>query len=191
MNRQEFDVLWNTPAGNNWEGRAHETYGWWAQQHPDELWWVLEKLQAIEAKNVLEIGSAHGGTLFFWDQATGPEGTVVSLDGWFHHGITLDFSKAKSKLHMIKGDSHEQQSLQLVQERFQRPIDFLFIDGDHTYGGVKMDYEMYSPLVRPGGLVVFHDTHYDTDIQVRRFFREIDEPKEEIDLRHGMGVIYK
>jgi predicted O-methyltransferase YrrM len=33
----------------------------------------------------------------------------------------------------------------------------LFIDGDHTFEGVKKDWEMYSPLVRPGGLIVFHD----------------------------------
>ena len=36
-------------------------------------------------------------------------------------------------------------------------FDFLFIDGDHTYEGVKTDFEMYSPLVRQGGLVALHD----------------------------------
>jgi predicted O-methyltransferase YrrM len=36
-------------------------------------------------------------------------------------------------------------------------LDFLFIDGDHTYEGVKKDFEMYSPLVRKGGLIAFHD----------------------------------
>jgi predicted O-methyltransferase YrrM len=36
-------------------------------------------------------------------------------------------------------------------------VDFLFIDGDHSYEGVKSDFEMYSGLVRPGGLIVFHD----------------------------------
>jgi hypothetical protein len=30
-------------------------------------------------------------------------------------------------------------------------VDFLFIDGDHTYEGVKKDFEMYSPLVRREG----------------------------------------
>lgn len=36
-------------------------------------------------------------------------------------------------------------------------MDFLFIDGDHAYEGVKADFEMYSPLVRKGGLVALHD----------------------------------
>lgn len=38
-----------------------------------------------------------------------------------------------------------------------RQIDFLFIDGDHTYEGVKKDFHMYSPLVRKGGIVALHD----------------------------------
>jgi hypothetical protein len=27
-------------------------------------------------------------------------------------------------------------------------VDFIFIDGDHTYEGVKRDFEMHSPLMR-------------------------------------------
>ena len=30
-------------------------------------------------------------------------------------------------------------------------IDYLFIDGLHTYGGVVADIVKYLPLVRPGG----------------------------------------
>jgi predicted O-methyltransferase YrrM len=50
-----------------------------------------------------------------------------------------------------------------------KPLDFLFIDGDHRYEGAKADFELYSPLVRPGGLIAFHDicpdhkTLYGTD----------------------------
>ncbi|RPH56645.1 MAG: class I SAM-dependent methyltransferase, partial [Acidobacteria bacterium] len=36
-------------------------------------------------------------------------------------------------------------------------LDVLFIDGDHSYEGVRRDFEMYRPLVREGGLIVFHD----------------------------------
>ncbi len=35
------------------------------------------------------------------------------------------------------------------------PVDFLFIDGDHLYDGVKIDFELYKKLVRPGGLIAF------------------------------------
>ena len=37
-------------------------------------------------------------------------------------------------------------------------VDFLFIDGNHTYKAVKSDFIHYSPFVRSGGIVGFHDT---------------------------------
>jgi len=37
-------------------------------------------------------------------------------------------------------------------------IDFLFIDGDHSYEGVKIDFELYSNLLSPTGLIMLHDT---------------------------------
>ena len=38
-----------------------------------------------------------------------------------------------------------------------RVLDYLFIDGDHSYAGVKADFEQYGPLVKKGGLIAFHD----------------------------------
>ncbi len=38
-----------------------------------------------------------------------------------------------------------------------RVIDLLFIDGDHTYQGVVQDIEDWTPRVKPGGIVAFHD----------------------------------
>lgn len=37
------------------------------------------------------------------------------------------------------------------------PVDLLFIDGDHSMDGVSRDYEIYSHLVRSGGIIAFHD----------------------------------
>ena len=37
-------------------------------------------------------------------------------------------------------------------------LDFLFIDGDHTYMSVLRDYEQWSPLLKPGGLLAMHDS---------------------------------
>jgi hypothetical protein len=37
-------------------------------------------------------------------------------------------------------------------------IDLLFIDGDHSYEGVKKDFELYSKLLSDKGLIILHDT---------------------------------
>lgn len=42
-------------------------------------------------------------------------------------------------------------------ERWSKPIDLLFIDGDHSYEGVKADYENWAPYVKKGGFIAFHD----------------------------------
>jgi predicted O-methyltransferase YrrM len=39
----------------------------------------------------------------------------------------------------------------------QRPIDLLFIDGDHSYDSVTSDLTHWVPLVRPGGIVCGDD----------------------------------
>lgn len=46
------------------------------------------------------------------------------------------------------------------------PIRVLLIDADHSYDGVRQDFELWSPLVAPGGVIIFHD--YDVP-EVRRF----------------------
>jgi predicted O-methyltransferase YrrM len=38
------------------------------------------------------------------------------------------------------------------------PLSFAYIDGDHTYAGVKGDLEALTPLLLPGGLVLFDDS---------------------------------
>jgi predicted O-methyltransferase YrrM len=80
-------------------------------------------------------------------------------------------------------------------------IDLLFIDGDHTYKGVKQDYEMYSPLVKKGGMIVFHDICDHPampDVEVMKYWKEVKRGKktvEFIDLKDktwgGIGVILK
>src|SRR5262249_46382420 len=66
--------------------------------------------------------------------------------------------------------------------RWSLPIDLLFIDGDHSYEGVKHDWEAFSPFVQPFGLVIFHDTLWDLrpdpelyrdDMGVPRFVEEL------------------
>ena len=37
-------------------------------------------------------------------------------------------------------------------------IDFLFIDGDHSYEGVKLDFDLYSTIMSDNGTIMLHDT---------------------------------
>lgn len=40
-------------------------------------------------------------------------------------------------------------------------IDYLHIDGDHSYEGVKKDFELYSTIMSDNGIITIHDTDLD------------------------------
>lgn len=40
---------------------------------------------------------------------------------------------------------------------YSKSMDYIFIDGDHSYAGVKNDTEKALELLKPGGLIVWHD----------------------------------
>ena len=57
----------------------------------------------------------------------------------------------------IFGSSHSPNVVRKAFEAANGTIDALFIDGDHSYAGVLCDWLLYHKLVRPGGIVAFHD----------------------------------
>jgi len=58
----------------------------------------------------------------------------------------------KDYVNIIKGDSR------VVHSQFKNDsIDFLFLDGDHSYEGVKKDLELWFPKVKKGGVIGGHD----------------------------------
>lgn len=48
---------------------------------------------------------------------------------------------------------------------FNEKIDFLFIDGDHSYEGVKADVESWLPWLRSGGVLIMHDSGWAEGVQ--------------------------
>jgi len=63
-----------------------------------------------------------------------------------------------------------------VVKSWTTPIDLLFIDGDHEYGAVKRDFEDWSPHLRWGGIIIFHDTNGDWPGPTRLAKEEIRPP---------------
>jgi len=119
-------------------------------------------------EGVLEIGTACGGTLFLFSHVASEDATIISIDlpgGKFGGGyrkwrepLYRSFALLGQQIYLLREDSHKTETLEQVESILQgRKVDFLFIDGDHTYEGVKKDFEMYSPLVGQGGMIAFHD----------------------------------
>jgi predicted O-methyltransferase YrrM len=43
---------------------------------------------------------------------------------------------------------------------WNKPVRLLFIDADHSYEASKLDFDVWSPHVIPGGLIAFHDINH-------------------------------
>lgn len=66
-----------------------------------------------------------------------------------------------SKLNLIQGNSYFDETESKVRSIIKdKEMDILFIDGDHTYDGVKNDFERYNKYVKKNGYVIFDDYHH-------------------------------
>jgi cephalosporin hydroxylase len=180
-----------------------------AHQVTSEVEPFLAMIARERPRTVVEIGSAEGGSLFLWSRAASESATIVSIDhpaGRWGGGRPIQrlplhrsLARKDQRLKLFRRDSHDP-SMPARLRRFLRKgeVDFLFIDGDHTYEGVRLDYEMYRGFVRTGGFIAFHDVNHpdDDDVGVQKFWLELkanaqacgQEVREFIDPARGKGI---
>jgi predicted O-methyltransferase YrrM len=129
-------------------------------QQRAELVAFLDRAAALRPGAVCEIGAASGGTLCALAHAARPS-IIISIDIDFTHARVQALprlGRSDQTITCIAGDSHaEAVRARVAAILHGRPLDLLFIDGDHSYAGVSADFEAYCRLVRPGGLIGFHD----------------------------------
>lgn len=148
----------------------------------------------------LEIGTHEGGTLryFMEDAPNHSEFTVITLEPkgeWLQQWSKWSDAK-QSKLVVWTINSQEDRTANVVRD--YGPFDFIFIDADHSYPGVKRDWELYSPMVRPGGIIAMHDVVHRDGCGVHQLWREIQEKglltrelvADHRSLIHGIGLVY-
>jgi predicted O-methyltransferase YrrM len=157
------------------------------RQNQVELSALLRLLRARELTNLCEIGTFRGGSLYIWCQIAQPGARVISVD--------LPATLFRGR--------HRRRSLPFF-DSFRRPeqrLDFLFIDGDHSYLGARRDFEDYAPLVRPGGIVAIHDivqSDARPEIEVWRLWQELKVRHDTVELvdpdprspKMGSGVVF-
>lgn len=147
---------------------------------------LLAMVAAERPARVLEIGTARGGTLFLFARAATPDATLVTVDlpdGPFGGGhsrlarfVFPGFRIGRQRIVSVRGNSRDPETVARVKSAIGGPVDFLFIDGDHTHDGVSGDFQLYGPLVRENGLVAFHDIvdgPFSSVGDVPRFWREL------------------
>jgi len=139
-------------------------------QIKNEIEKLITILNVLKPKTIVEIGTANGGTLFLLCKvAARKNAKIISIDlpeGPFggdlypkwKEPLYSSFAKKDQKLYLIRANSHEPTTLTKIKKLLgDEKIDFLLIDGDHSFQGVKQDFEMFSDLVSSEGIIAFHD----------------------------------
>ena len=177
----------------------------------DSAWLLYGLARSIKPKVCVEIGSARGrsacavglalrrnggGRLYAidphsvtnWNDTNSVDSFAIISENLRKAGVT-EF------VEIIRQTSGE------AAKGWDKKVDLIFIDGDHSYEGVKADWELFLPHLNEFGVVVFHDTLWDlrpdpeiarTDMGVPRFVDELRAagyPVITIDQNFGVSLV--
>jgi predicted O-methyltransferase YrrM len=201
-----------------WHGTrlAREAKKRGALQKTREFAPLLALVKRRGPRTVVEIGTAAGGSLYAWCAVAQEDATIVSIDlpggpfggGYSEEDIPLlrSYGRVGQRLSFILADSHLASTCEQLSETLAGAgIDLLMIDADHTYDGVRRDFELYSPLLAANGLVAFHDIlphRQHSRCEVDRFWKEVREQYRHVEFVDprpdpvegpwgGIGVLYR
>lgn len=168
-------------------------------QIPSEVIGFMKYIdEELKPKNIMEIGLHNGGTFYLWcylaqpggiklglDLPNGPWGTVRDRTEKEIQANKILFQTFAPNTYVLWENSRDPKAIEWVKNKLgDNKLDLLFIDADHTYAGVKLDYENYKPFVREGGIIAFHDikdteTHKEMACTVHLLWEELKGEKKE------------
>ncbi|UCG53520.1 MAG: class I SAM-dependent methyltransferase [Candidatus Latescibacterota bacterium] len=149
--------------------------------HPDAAWKLLRSVSPRAC--VVEIGALFGD----WTvQAIekGKVGTVFSIDPWAeeHQGGPIAFMQWQKKVEKYLYDQAIpiRARSQDFAPYFPLMIDILYIDGSHRYKDALEDMKLWTPKVRPGGLILVHDMNNKGVLRAAHEFFGVDRCKKNL-----------
>jgi predicted O-methyltransferase YrrM len=151
----------------------------------DEAAYLYKVIKNLKSANIVEIGRFKGGGTFLMAAAMDNNSRLRSYD--IHVKMTEFFDGQKmdqilqdslnryglaDKVEIIVGNSCE---VNVGEEA----LDLIFIDGDHSYEGVKKDFLHWHKKIKPGGNVLIHDSAKPREFttyheEVARFVYEVE-----------------
>src|SRR5262245_13940902 len=121
---------------------------------------------------IASIAARYGlGKVVTVDPHTAPSDTDPDLEG--QESSWNDFQKSLSVAGMQASvETHRSFSRDLARA-WNRPIRFLWIDGDHTYPGTKEDVDLFRRHLAEGAIVALHDVLHGFEGPIRVFIEEL------------------
>ena len=126
---------------------------------------------------VLEIGTYHGHSGGYMLSALGDnkKGFLYTIES---NKENIDIAQEKlstvsQQFKILYGaSSSSRKGIPLIKGLWDKSIDFLFVDGDHSFESVKSDLELYEPFVTKGGVIACHDYDGITKNSITTYFAD-------------------
>jgi predicted O-methyltransferase YrrM len=110
----------------------------------------------------VEIGTWHGVTTVVLTRAMSAEGTLYAVDPYEVGRLGFSMPRAIARREVGRGQGARVEWIRTTGDaaaRLIKPeVDFVFIDGMHTYEGLQADWQAWRTMVRKGGIIALHDS---------------------------------
>lgn len=174
------------------------------QQFPEEYSRLLLFLKKLDTKKYLELGVGHGGSFFLSSLFQTNLIVCHAVDGLNYQldnaaGFSNQQTSINEKVKALKDYKQHYESIEFfnmsTSDFFLREnnikYDLIFIDADHSYEGVKKDYDNSVKLLNENGLIILHDI-LALDCGVKQLWGELDDSKKIQEFTHsgrcGIGI---
>jgi SAM-dependent methyltransferase len=135
------------------------------EPYVDDFVRAFRRLKGL--RTYLEVGIFDRGNLAYLSGLLADDALLIGVGAQEDEGrdaLLRAKLKPGQQYAFIKGDSRRPETAAAVSEILSgRALDAAFIDGDHTAYGVMCDFTNYRPLLRRGGLMMFHDCLWEGD----------------------------
>jgi len=159
---------------------------------------------ATGARHALEIGTYQGVSAARIARAMSPEGLLYCIDPWPQNNRGgnpcwsicqrhLRRSGVRNRVRILRGYSRD------IARQIPENLDFVFVDGDHSWEGIENDWVIVSEKIGSGGVVCLHDSLVPLGEEWRqldscRYFEDVirtDPRFSVIEVVHSLAVLRK
>lgn len=167
---------------------------------PSQGMWIYDLCVSVKPQSTLEIGMAYGYSTIFFLAAMEHNGAGhhTSIDPFQRsHWRGIGLNHANSIINMEGSKSH----FSFIEDRSDRvaidfvrsnsSFDIIFIDGNHRFDDVLVDFYLYAPLCKIGGHIVFDDMWMSSIQTVADFVRTNREDFVEIQTKESNISVFK
>jgi predicted O-methyltransferase YrrM len=114
-------------------------------------------------KRIVEIGVFEGFTTHVLAQHADPDAIIYGVDPFFKGRLGVSWGYQIAKIH--NADALQDGRVVLIRalsvevgERVPSVVDFVFVDADHSFEGIRKDWVFWTDRISSGGIIALHDS---------------------------------